>query len=161
MIYIILFFLLKGLRSIAQPTEYDSSQAIDVATLRQERVSWIPDISELPLKGNKNQMSCGTTLSLREDEPVILQSKNYPENYPNNERCKYTFKVPKDADVAFFCDSFDVKKKDFLTVGTMMLFGTTEYGPMFTLPRGNKLVVNFRSNKKTTGSGFRSVLPLL
>jgi len=101
-------------------------------------------------------LSCGTKDELRDGEYVLIESPNYPQQYPNKENCPWTFTVPMNAYVYLSCESFDVKRGDFLSFGGMNFFGKVEgqfwYGFMATK---TKMQIRFRSNKKKAASGFR------
>ena len=121
------------------------------------------DVASLPSASGRNfsrrqtePLKCGAKDSLASGEWIMIESKNYPNKYPNRQNCRWTLTVPKDAIVILSCEYFDVKKGDFFAIGNNKLHGTREYG-FFYYPfmMGRTLSLRFRSNKKTTGGGFR------
>ena len=101
-------------------------------------------------------LPCGAEDRLRMGEFTMIESQNYPSQYPNKHECKWTIKVPKNSDVIFSCDFFDLKKGDFLSVGDYMLGGYYDAPFGFRMAMSKKkLKLKFKTNKKTTGGGFR------
>ena len=47
---------------------------------------------------------------------VTIESPGYPGNYPDKVRCTWKIKVPAKEEVHMWCETFDVKKGDRLSV---------------------------------------------
>merc|ERR1719295_530940 len=101
-------------------------------------------------------LQCGAKDKLKDSEYAMIESPDFPDPYPNNVKCKYTIKVPKDSDVYFSCDYLEILKPDFLKVGKTKLNGqySSPFGFKVEMKR-NKLKIMFKTNKKGAGNGFR------
>jgi len=92
----------------------------------------------------------------------MIESDNYPDQYPNKNKCSWTIKVPKDSDVYFSCDFLEIKKGDFLKVGSYKIDGYYDSPFIYQVAmKGRKLKIRFKSNKKETGGGFRCYVDVL
>jgi len=105
-------------------------------------------------------LECGKTDKLNHGEYVMIESANYPSEYPNNQKCKYTIKMPKNSAVSLGCETFDLPKGDFLAFGNVKFFGTYQPGTnlYFQYPfeiKKNTIKMMFKSNKKGAGKGYR------
>jgi len=105
-------------------------------------------------------LSCGATDTLANMEYAVIESQNYPGQYPNKHNCKWNIKLPQNPIVYFSCESFDLKKGDTLKlVANNMLFrlwGSMPYGFWLQLPvQGDKLSLQFKTNKKKSAGGFK------
>ena len=106
-------------------------------------------------------LSCGQKDKLNHGEFATIESTNYPGQYPHGEKCKWQLEVPSNSEVSLFCDSFDVKRGDFLQIveGKNMLFRlqASSASSMFVpLPiSGTKLSLLFKTNKRGSGAGFK------
>merc|ERR1719361_838160 len=94
---------------------------------------------------------------------ATIESENYPGQYPGRHNCAWNIEIPENAAVYFSCESFDLKKGDTLKIKgnnlLFRLFGSMPYGFWLQLPvQGNKLSLQFKSNKKKAGNGFRATL---
>ena len=106
-------------------------------------------------------LACGKTDRLQHGEFTTIESANYPGPYPNRQNCRWRLEIPANSEVALFCDTFDVKRGDFLQIveGKNLLFrlqATNAHIMWVPLPvTGTKLSLQFKTNKKQSGSGFR------
>jgi len=96
-----------------------------------------------------------------------LKSPNYPNNYPNNKNCKWTF-VATTGKVKLIIDKFNVewsstcKTKDYLYVGQIKkytkvwLCGSSVPNNFSALTsKGDTMTVKFKSNGSKRKSGFK------
>ena len=69
-------------------------------------------------------LACGKTDRLQHGEFTTIESANYPGPYPNRQNCRWRLEIPANSEVALFCDTFDVKRGDFLQIveGKNLLF---------------------------------------
>ena len=120
-----------------------------------------PRMTARPRQRQVEPLSCGSTDQLSDMEYACVESENYPGKYPNKHSCKWNFDIPENSQVYLSCESFDVKKGDNLkVVGKNLLFrfyGSIPNGFWLPLPPilGTKLSLQFKSNKKKNGSGFK------
>jgi len=153
--YLTLLFFLKGFCSQGPPIpEPEPFRAVDAATLRNS------SIPHQPRRRNVKALECGKTDKLNHGEYVMIESANYPSEYPNNQKCKYTIKMPKNSGVSLWCETFDLPRGDFLAFGNVKFFGTSQPGTnlYFQYPfeiKRNTLRMMFKSNKKGAGAGYR------
>merc|ERR1719510_225931 len=148
--FLILFFFLSGF-DCNKVTQRD----IDVSTLIKPRVMARPRSRQV------EPLSCGATDQLSDMEYATVESQNYPGQYPDKHNCRWNFEIPEHSQVYLSCESFDVMRGDWLKViGTNMmlrLYGSIPNGFWLPLPltSGSTLRLQFKSNKKGSGSGFR------
>merc|ERR1719221_1286415 len=153
--FLILFFFLSGFTCHSvSPRPRTPARDIDVSTLVKPRMETRPRSKQV------EALSCGSTDTLADMEYAMIESQNYPGQYPNKHNCKWNINLPQNAAVYFSCESFDLKKGDTLKLvaNNMLfrLFGSMEYGFWLQLPvQGDKLTMTFKSNKKKAGDGFR------
>merc|ERR1719150_2979920 len=148
--FLILFFFLSGFYcNNVLPRD------IDVSTMIK------PRMTARPRQRQVEPLSCGSTDQLSDMEYACVESDNYPGKYPNKHSCKWNFEIPENSQVYLSCESFDVKKGDNLkVVGKNLLFrfyGSIPNGFWLPLPPilGSKLSLQFKSNKKKNGLGFK------
>merc|ERR1719510_1764001 len=149
-LFLILFFFLSGFTCNSV-----TARDIDVSTLVKPRVMARPRSRQV------EPLSCGATDQLADMEYATVESQNYPGQYPNKHNCKWNFEIPQQSQVYLSCESFDVMKGDWLKVIgknlLLRLYGSIPNGFWLPLPltAGSTLRLQFKSNKKDSGSGFR------
>merc|ERR1719510_2303210 len=149
--FLILFFFLSGFTCNSV-----TARDIDVSSLVKPRAMARP-------RGRQVEpLSCGATDQLADMEYATVESQNYPGQYPNKHNCKWNFEIPQNSQVYLSCESFDVMRGDSLKViGKNMLlrlYGSIPNGFWLPLPLtsgSTTLSLQFKSNKKKSGSGFR------
>merc|ERR1719278_2435992 len=153
--FLILFFFLTGSNCHSvSPRPRTQTEDIDVSTLVKPRL-------ERRVRSRQVEpLSCGSTDVLKDAEYAVIESENYPGQYPSRHNCRWSFEIPDNAAVYFSCEAFDLKKGDTLKIKgnnlLFRLFGSMPYGFWLQLPvQGNKLSLQFKSNKKKAGNGFR------
>merc|ERR1719510_1267660 len=149
--FLILFFFLSGF-DCNKVTQRD----IDVSTLIKPRVLARPRSRQV------EPLSCGATDQLADMEYATVESQNYPGQYPNKHNCKWNFQIPEHSQAYLSCENFDVMKGDWLKVIgknlLLRLYGSIPNGFWLPLPLttdSTTLSLQFKSNKKKSGSGFR------
>merc|ERR1719510_999000 len=147
--FLILFFFLSGFTCNSV-----TARDIDVSTLLKPRVMARPRSRQV------EPLSCGATDQLADMEYATVESQNYPGQYPDKHNCRWNFEIPEHSQVYLSCESFDVMRGDWLKViGTNMMLRLYGSIPGFWLPlpltSGSTLRLQFKSNKKESGSGFR------
>jgi len=155
-IYMILFFFfLTGFTcNTVSPRPRTQARDIDVSTLIKPRM-------ERRVRSRQVEpLSCGSTDVLGDMQYATIESENYPGQYPGRHNCNWNIEIPENAAVYFSCEAFDLKKGDTLKIKgnnlLFRLFGSMPYGFWLQLPvQGNKLSLQFKSNKKKAGNGFR------
>merc|ERR1719219_280623 len=152
--FLILFFFLSGF-DCNKVTQRD----VDVSTSTSTLVK--PRMMARPRSRQVEPLSCGATDQLADMEYATVESQNYPGQYPDKHNCRWNFEIPEHSQVYLSCESFDVMRGDWLKViGTNMmlrLYGSIPNGFWLPLPltSGSTLRLQFKSNKKESGSGFR------
>merc|ERR1719273_653632 len=155
--FLILFFFLTGFNChTVSPRPRTQTQDIDVSTLIKPR---------LETRARPRQvepLSCGSTDQLGDMQYATIETQNYPGQYPNKHNCRWNLEIPQHSQVYLSCESFDVMKGDWLKVigKNMMLrlYGSIPNGFWLPLPLtsgSTTLSLQFKSNKKKSGSGFR------
>merc|ERR1712180_11041 len=103
----------------------------------------------------ESTLPCGQKADLSEGD-VILESPNYPGQYPNREKCKWLLRTDTVDDVYVSCESFDVLRRDYLKIWFDRYYGTVSEPVYFTVKSWYKKVrVLFKSNRRDQGTGFR------
>ena len=105
-------------------------------------------------------LDCGVTDKLEDGEYATIESRNYPNYYPNKHNCVWTIITPPQASVYISCDTFDVRSGDLLTVGNIELAGRSNEDESWgfdvhPVMSDNKLTIRFKTNKRGSGAGFR------
>ena len=94
-----------------------------------------------------------------------FQSPGYPDNYPNNARCTYDIRVPRNMKILLVIHSFDLETSDDKLELRQMVSGSNNFVTEFTgteiAPRNytsaeNKFTLFFRSNPIDTRGGFKA-----
>ncbi|KAK9890452.1 hypothetical protein WA026_010538 [Henosepilachna vigintioctopunctata] len=108
---------------------------------------------------------CGGTFS---DNYRMIETPNYPKDYPNNAECRWTIVVDEGFHLEFkytgrfhleesngckndYVEVFDWKNQKWVTFGKRCGRNVTTYKSS-----GNKLLVIFRSNERISGVGFQA-----
>ena len=82
-----------------------------------------PRMPVRPRTRNVSPLACGSTDQLKDAEYAVIESENYPGQYPSRHNCRWSFEIPQNAAVYFSCEAFDLKKGDTLKVtGSNILF---------------------------------------
>merc|ERR1719384_609153 len=154
--FLILCFFLTGFTCNTVSPSPREARDIDVSTLVKPRMAVAATNSTRQVE----PLSCGATDVLRDMEYAVIETENYPGQYPNRHNCRWNLEIPQNAAVYFSCETFDLKKGDTLKItGSNMMFrlyGSISYGFWMQLPvMGNTLSLQFKSNKKKAGGGFR------
>jgi len=111
----------------------------------------------------EDYLSCGKTYTLAPGATVLIASKNYPNKYPNNARCRWTFKaISDDSTLSIVCNSFIVKKtrycrRDFLKLEDGDSLNKKYCGstPVSAESTTGVLKAYFKSNRKGNAKGFQ------
>jgi len=104
---------------------------------------------------NVEKVPCSTFKPLTAGEEVLLETPNYPQNYPSATTCWWYFTNPTVQDVSVWCSVFDVVRGDYLKIiGFNPLYGYSPLGFGFTLTQPKSLFFIFRSNHINEGEGF-------
>ena len=104
-------------------------------------------------------LPCNGKDKLQDGEVVSIETPNYPQNYPNKKRCKWSIKIPKESTVYIYCESFNLEKGDYLRIQKARYSGLsgdnfTSFEPL-TNNKRYTLRLQFKSNKKKNNTGFK------
>ena len=151
----------------------EKTKDTDISKLPLEHVDADNDVG-LSLK-NVDTLGCGQKFDFSSGSSVVIQTKNYPRNYPGSSwwngyagNCDWHFSVPAEAELTMLCDSFDVKRGDRFCSWDrnnrdwQCWYGKKSesfYFPLNVSPsdKQNYVKMSFRSNWWRNGRGFRFV----
>ena len=141
------------------------------------------DISQLDLNmtdpsvlasKNVDTLACRQKFDFSSGSSVAIESPNYPDNYPDGRagRCNWKLSVPALAELSMFCESFDVKRGDKLCITDINNYDRACYygysGEPFEFPLNvspseweNYVYMQFRTNRRRNGKGFRFEISIL
>jgi len=102
---------------------------------------------------------------------AVVESPNYPKNYPNNVDCKWILKGKKSSTrLTLVFDSFNIEwnsscsRADYLYVGVVArytkvhLCGTRVPTNFSLVSKKNEMTLRFVSNGSTRKPGFRAII---
>jgi len=116
-----------------------------------------------PLMTRLDTLPCGTS-TMKPGERVIIQSTNFPQNYPVDERCQWEISCDPQSStkLEFICPSFDVENSNNCMWDRLQV---TQHGdkhthcgtdsPDGTMTNDGWTRLTWFSNSKTTAKGFR------
>merc|ERR1719394_2220332 len=85
-----------------------------------------------PPKMDIDTLDCKGKFDLNADSSIAIETRNYPEMYPNRYRCRWFFNVAPNTNASMYCESFDVHRSDrfciydYYNYNYGCYFGTTE-----------------------------------
>ncbi|XP_050721230.1 ovochymase-2-like isoform X1 [Eriocheir sinensis] len=93
---------------------------------------------------------------------AVIQSENYPDNYPNSHNCYWTFETTDDSTISFSCDDFDVRsssdcRRDFMDLTDFATINYRFCGTGYIEPITDMegfVQIRFRTNRRGTARGF-------
>ena len=103
-------------------------------------------------------LRCNGRDSLQDGEVVSIQTPRYPKKYRKNSACTWDIDIPADSKVTIYCETFDLKKGDYFTIGDIgMYYGVASAFsfPVIENQAAYTLALKFESDKKRNGRGFR------
>ena len=109
---------------------------------------------------NGTPLECFSGLYGKHGTKVILQTPNYPKNYPNNTRCPWSIAVPPNTKITIQCEAFNVLQGDFFKIygvsdkisgnsfkSKIVFFGKEK-------KEENSILMEFKSDAQKTSTGF-------
>ncbi|XP_055331258.1 transmembrane protease serine 11D-like [Paramacrobiotus metropolitanus] len=103
-----------------------------------------------------NGQSCGGSITVGEGSPVLIQSPNYPDQYPNNAQCTWSVRGVAGKGLEFSSIAFNLEggscTYDALTIGSQSFCGTSGPNNFVT---GASVTVSFRTDGSVQYSGFQ------
>jgi len=104
-------------------------------------------------------LDCGVTDTLHYGEFAVIESPDFgEEKYPNKFKCTWKLVIPANSKVLFSCDSFDVKKGDYLYFEDTPVKGSKKgfsWDPVQYPDYDVTITIKFTTNKRKRGKGFR------
>ena len=105
-------------------------------------------------------LACGTVDELQGGELAVIQTPNYPYNYPNRARCRWVFQVPAGVNVWTWCETFNVRRGDYFHLDGQRWYGygDPEMGTLFepvTVDAARNVIMKFTSNRRGQQTGFK------
>ena len=103
-------------------------------------------------------LRCNGRDSLQDGEVVSIQTPRYPKKYRKNSACTWDIDIPADSKVTIYCETFDLKRGDYFTIGDIgMYYGVASAFsfPVIENQAAYTLALKFESDKKRNGRGFR------
>ncbi|XP_057330854.1 protein tolkin-like [Microplitis mediator] len=113
---------------------------------------------------------CGGTVNIKTNTPYKIESTNYPDAYPPNQRCSWHFTAPDNHRIALRVHFFELEMSDNCMNDFLMIKAGTEYSsPIIRLECGSQdswqvnstgpeLSVIFSSDKLIEYAGFSATL---
>merc|ERR1719391_145904 len=130
--------------------DYSSGRKENVPELRQENGNYTTEPE--PLK-------CGAKLRLKcEDyDKVVIETPVYPLRYGNDDKCRWSLKMPEQSSSLIYCGNFQLNKGDYFFIGRQRYFGDKgwAYFEQPQNPAAHILKLKFKSNDKYQNTGFR------
>jgi len=169
--------MLKNDQELHSPIDVLAPYTADLVA----RAPWNPNTSnndnaeplslEYSSRDRSNAPICGSNLlDLKIGDSGIIESPNYPENYPPNSECTWWLKSEKDARIKITCDSVttqacvDEKYFDFILLSpswewkTFVVlcgnYGANLKNPYKITSTTNLAAIHFRSSSKNQFQGF-------
>ena len=93
---------------------------IDISTLVKLRMAvGASNSTNSTRKFPKKPLICMGSRVLRDMEYVVIETENYPGQYPKRDKfpCMWDFYFPQNAAVFISCETFDLKRGDNLVIG--------------------------------------------
>merc|ERR1719189_318282 len=103
-------------------------------------------------------LRCNGRDSLQDGEVVSIQTPRYPKKYRKNSACTWDIDIPADSKVTIYCETFDLKRGDYFTIGDIgMYYGVASAFsfPVIENQAAYTLALKFESDKKRNGRGFK------
>jgi len=144
--------LILSLGCVDYSKELTRREPLNVASLSMGRKSMERNGKEYA------PLECGVTDTLHYGEYVVIESPNFgEEKYPNKYKCTWKLNIPANSEILFSCDSFDVKKGDYLYYEDTPVKGSKGYFSLDPIkyPDEVTITLQFKTNKKRKGKGFR------
>ncbi|XP_043241949.1 transmembrane protease serine 3-like [Amphibalanus amphitrite] len=106
-------------------------------------------------------LSCGSHV-VAEGSTAVIESPNYPSNYPNDEDCVYTLTTDTGKDLELSCEAFDLEshsqcRYDWLRVNGIKYCGSS--GP--STVAAPQLDIDFHSDYSVVRSGYRCTVTVV
>merc|ERR1712095_157706 len=122
-----------------------------------------------PPKMDVDTLDCGRTFDLNADSSISIETRNYPEMYPNRYRCRWFFNVAPNTNASMYCESFDVHRSDrfciydYYNYNYGCYYGTEQQGFTFPFDFGISddegfIQMKFRSGRRRNAGGFRCII---
>merc|ERR1719474_1371445 len=106
-----------------------------------------------------SSLNCGVTDTLHYGEYAVIESPDFgEEKYPNKFKCTWKLVIPANSKVLFSCDSFHVKKGDYLYFEDTPVKGSKKgfsWDPVQYPDYDVTITLKFTTNKRKRGKGFR------
>ena len=115
-------------------------------------------------KFDADTLNCRDYWDFEDGAVVAIESRNYPNNYPNRRKCFWAFSVPPNTNVSIVCEKFQVHRSDRLclvdSVNNDCWYGDVDYPFQFpfTFPVTDDysyLSIKFLVNRRRNAGGFR------
>merc|ERR1719232_2360191 len=133
----------------------------DIAKLDKENIP--------PPKMDVDTLDCKGKFDLNADSSIAIETKDYPEMYPNRYRCRWFFNVAPNTNASMYCESFDVHRSDrfciydYYNYNYGCYYGTEQQGFTFPFDFGISddegfIQMKFRSGRRRNAGGFRCII---
>merc|ERR1719438_289101 len=133
----------------------------NIAKLEKENVP--------PPKMDVDTLDCKGKFDLDADSSIAIETKDYPEMYPNRYRCRWFFNVAPNTNASRYCESFDVHRSDrfciydYYNYNYGCYYGTEQQGFTFPFDFGISddegfIQMKFRSGRRRNAGGFRCIV---
>ena len=109
-----------------------------------------------PIPRQTNEvLGCGSHV-IAEGSSYVIQSPNFPNDYPNDADCSYTLTTDSDKDIQLTCDKFNLEYNAECGYDWLEVNGTKHCGTsMPTTYAGSQLNIEFHSDHSVARSGYR------
>merc|ERR1719422_2964349 len=122
-----------------------------------------------PPKMDVDTLDCKGKFDLNADSSIAIETRNYPEMYPNRYRCRWFFNVAPNTNASMYCESFDVHRSDrfciydYYNYNYGCYYGTEQQGFTFPFDFGISddegfIQMKFRSGRRRNAGGFRCIV---
>merc|ERR1719438_246538 len=122
-----------------------------------------------PPKMDVDTLDCKGKFDLDADSSIAIETKDYPEMYPNRYRCRWFFNVAPNTNASMYCESFDVHRSDrfciydYYNYNYGCYYGTEQQGFTFPFDFGISddegfIQMKFRSGRRRNAGGFRCIV---
>merc|ERR1719336_3725914 len=122
-----------------------------------------------PPKMDVDTLDCKGKFDLNADSSIAIETKDYPEMYPNRYRCRWFFNVAPNTNASMYCESFDVHRSDrfciydYYNYNYGCYYGTEQQGFTFPFDFGISddegfIQMKFRSGRRRNAGGFRCIV---
>ena len=109
--------------------------------------------SPIPLQANE-VLGCGSHV-IAEGSSYVIQSPNFPNNYPIIADCSYTLTTDSDKDIQLTCDKFNLENSTVCDFDWLEVNGTKHCGTSIPTYTAEQLNIEFHSDSSVVGSGYR------